>query len=357
MNGILLVINLLFATKVSNDQPPLQQFCKPKPDVKIPDDLIHCGTCQDRCGTVMNPDHFLYCSDIEQRYLCSCDKFCQFYGDCCKDFQEFCIEELKNFKDISKQYPFKHNPSDFICKSFSTVEGNNLQNLVIDTCPDGSKCEFTTVVKGDVDTCLPEYDVHRGIHYISEKCATCNGVMDGTPWSFVADCLLSPPDYSQLSTNIEEAEGLSLMCNNIVTLYLPYGELRPCIKDMKSSCPPSCQNKNLKSLCAKEPISLTSLKFHLEVYKNEYCAICNGEEYWDNGNSIRCTMCNIMTGESENGDVGLPGSPGSPGDPGPPGVPGPDDIGPPGPKGYMGISLVGLKGEPSLPGQIRNNFF
>ena len=269
------------------------------PEVKIPDDLIHCGTCQTRCGTIINPDHFVHCSDIEPKYLCSCDKFCNFYGDCCKDFQAFCSKDFRQYQDISKQYPFERNPSDFICMSFNAMDGVSFQNLVIDTCSDGSKCEFTTDVKTNVDTFLPLYDVHRGIHYVSRKCAICNGVLTGTPWTLIADCLQSHPDYRQtfLSSSIEKTEGLTLKCNNIVTMYSPSGVPRPCLKEMKFSCHSSCQNKNLSSLCTKEPVSLTSLKFHLEVYKNEYCAMCNGKEEWDNVNSIQCTMCNTMIGK------------------------------------------------------------
>ena len=115
---------------------------------------------------------------------------------------------------------------------------------------------------------------------------------------------------------------------------------KPDLEDVISKCKTSCRNE-VVSLCKSESMSLTNLKFHLEVYKNEYCALCNGEELWDNILSIRCTMCNTMEGlKGDPGEPGLSGPSGPPGHPGPPGptgLSGSTDVGPPGLKGYSGL--------------------
>ena len=163
----------------------LEQFCDP--GVAIPDGLIKCGTCKNRCGTIINPDHF-QCPDREIKHLCSCDKFCKFHGDCCNDFKSSCSDEFKTYQDILQKYPSKQRPDDFICQTFKTVGNVNFQYLVIHTCSDGSQCVFTSTMNDDITTFVPVYDIHRGIHYISEQCAICNGIMDIISWNVIADC-------------------------------------------------------------------------------------------------------------------------------------------------------------------------
>ena len=337
----------------------LQQYCEP--GAKIPEDLTHCGTCQNRCGTKLNPDHFEQHSEKRPKHLCSCDKFCSFHGDCCKDFQTSCPEELTKFKDISKQYPLNHNPSDFICEKCNAIGDKTFQNLLIHTCLDGSECDFGSDVHFGINMFLPMYDIHRGVHYISEKCAMCNAATDVKSWNAIVDCLKHSSKSAIHSEYLlskkwivtaKDTTGLFLICKKTKVLFSPFGETRPCVKNIKSTCRPSCQNKNLVDLCEKQPLSLTNLKFHLEGYRNEYCAVCNGQEPWDSVDSIRCTMYNTMVGPSIDGDVGLPGPPGMKGiagPPGPPGPPGSANMGPQGLKGYSGILIKGPKGESSVP--------
>ena len=112
-----------------NEHTLLQTFCEP--GVKIPTNLIQCGSCQNRCGTKLNPDHFKSCLDVKLKYLCSCDKFCNFHGDCCEDFNTTCLNEFRQYQDITHKYPFNHVPSDFICKKFNVNGNAHFHNLVI----------------------------------------------------------------------------------------------------------------------------------------------------------------------------------------------------------------------------------
>ena len=307
--------------------------------------MIKCGSCKDKCGTTLNPND-LWCG-VSTRHLCSCDQFCRFHGDCCQDFEQFCPKEFREFQDISKNHPFHRVPADFTCKTFDIIGDDTIQNLVIVTCPDGSKCKFTPKIDSNMDDSLPVYDMHRGVHYISEQCAKCNEASHVKPWNIVADCIESEDSDSYQP---KQDSGLVTKCKQFAIYFSPTGVTRPCIIDMISSCRSTCKNEQLKYLCEKGPMSLANLKFHLKTYRNEYCAMCNGDQPWDNIENIRCTLCDAHQGPP--GSKGLPGpkgykgDQGLPGPPGPPGLPGSDQMGPPGPKGYNGLFIRGPKGEP-----------
>ena len=306
------------------------------------------GTCENRCGAKINPDSFS--SNSEEKQLCSCDQYCRFNGDCCGDFQVFCSHfKFPDVQKISGEHTeIKQSGSDFMCQRFRNLEGGGFFNLVIHTCPDGSECQFKSHMNDDIDTFLPMYDTYRGIHYISGQCAKCNGASLIKPWNFIIDCVKSSSEYPHTSNT-----GLSLShCEKTAISYSPIGETRPCLPDVKSTCRASCQNKKLKSLCETGPISLSNVKFHLEIYKNEYCAMCNTVEPWATRAAIRCTYYETMKGplgpRGQPGQRGRPGPQGPLGRPGPPGPPGSSLLGPPGPKGFRGMSLRGPKGQKGM---------
>ena len=100
-------------TKAPGD--PLEPFCEP--DAEIPDDLIQCGSCQNRCGTKTNP------RDLQspgKGATCSCDLFCGYHGDCCQDFHESCPKESQKFEENTALYPSLFNHTDFKCFSFQS---------------------------------------------------------------------------------------------------------------------------------------------------------------------------------------------------------------------------------------------
>ena len=162
--------------------PPGGDSLKPlcEPSAQIPDDLIQCGSCESRCGTKTDPNDLSYGG----KAMCSCDEFCGYYGDCCQDFQDLCPMEFKNLQGRFEQYPSTFHRNDFECRSFEGYRNN----LVVHTCPDGSECEFTEELNEDVNTFVPMYDVHRGVHYISGQCAICNGAREVEPWKVTLEC-------------------------------------------------------------------------------------------------------------------------------------------------------------------------
>ena len=254
----------------------LESFCEP--DAEIPDDLIQCGSCENRCGKMINPDDLYFSS--EPYRLCACDKFCHFHGDCCHDFQDFCPKEFHDFQKASEQYPFTQNYYDFKCQYFQGP-GNN---MVVHTCPDGSECEFTPELSEDVNTFVPMYDIHRGVHYISGQCAVCNGAPDVIPWGVSLVCLQTPPipgvpeqEDSTISSEDSLTKAIDLQSGACSLNYTISGRPRPCVsEDIITSCPSGCQNLEVISRCESGSLTLTVLDSFF-IYKNAHCALCNGE--------------------------------------------------------------------------------
>ena len=170
-------------------------FCCDDFQATCPDEYA-VTSCSNRCGNKAYPDD-LICFGGPR--LCSCDQYCGFHGDCCSDFQQSCPEEFQDFRKTLELYPFNRTFHDFHCTSFPSQdepsEENNyttfqgsIYNLMITTCLDGSDCEFTTELNEDVNTFVPMYDIHRGVHYISGQCAMCNGARQVEPWDVTLNC-------------------------------------------------------------------------------------------------------------------------------------------------------------------------
>ena len=243
----------------------LPELCEE--DAEIPDDIVQCGSCRDRCGTVLDPTYPEY-------FMCSCNTFCGFRGDCCEDFQHFCPEMFQKYLDVSQLYIPDHFKCMGIGSSYSLRD-----NLMITRCSNGSECEFTRELNEDVNTFVPMYDIHTGVHYISGYCAMCNEAMDVTPWNVELKCELVPElkEY-EASGTVNSTETLldtrdygncTVECNHDRAIF--------CSGSLISTCPSSCQNEALVSRCESGYQAATTL-FDGEkdkVYRNVYCATCN----------------------------------------------------------------------------------
>ena len=282
---ILFVHNLLYLSQLSDGLVPLQTLCEP--GAEIPDDLIQCGSCENRCGSKTNPDHFVSCPDREHKYVCSCDRFCGFHGDCCHDFQKFCRNEFVGFQRISREFPFHHDAGDLGCFTFKSTS-ETFNNLMIHTCPDGSECEYNREISENLNTIVPMYDTLRRIHYMSRQCAFCNGATDLKPWKVFFECEFSHRVFEG-SHQVDSQEKLHVVknSNRCKLSYNIVGESRPCYENLKSTCLESCENEDVKTRCETGSSSLTNIKYNLFAFKNEYCALCNSEQSWDTVGILR----------------------------------------------------------------------
>ena len=288
------------ATHAQNPLPPvrtppggdsLEPLCEP--DARIPDDLIQCGSCENNCGFPTNP---------ERRIMCSCDRFCGFYGDCCQDFQELCPMEFESWQSRFERFPSAFHRNDFECRSFLLGFKGYENNLVIHTCPDGSECEFTPELNEDVNTFVPMYDVHRGVHYISGQCAVCNGAREVEPWKVTLECDPVEEHKNYIDTGIiNSTESLTDVKNSgrCSLEYFISGEQRPCFNPVVSDCSASCENQVLISLCKSGYQSLTvgyQISGGETVYRNAYCATCNAVD----GATTDNLMCSVTFSQRPN---------------------------------------------------------
>ena len=156
MNRVLMwTLLLTFRFRLHHaDSTDLGSFCEP--DALIPDELIHCGSCDGRCG---NPPATGF--GFESLLQCNCDQWCLLYGDCCRNFQNICPQEFTKAERVIADYPNQHGHQKFHCR----------QDVVtMTTCPDGSACQYSEQLNDDVNTFVPMYDVTNNIHYVSGYC-------------------------------------------------------------------------------------------------------------------------------------------------------------------------------------------
>ena len=187
-------------------------------------------------------------------------------------------------------YPFNRTFKDFQCKSFLetvknlTIPDKYFHAFMISTCPDGTKCEFTTELSEDVNNSTPMYDVHRGVHCITGQCAMCNGATEVTPWGVKLNCDVVPEPKDNFDSglmNLTEPPSDTKNSASCAITYRVSGDVRPCDSSIiTSTCSASCHNQNLTNLCNSDFVSLTFDEYRRRVYKNGYCAMCNYEKTW-----------------------------------------------------------------------------
>ena len=149
----------------------LGSFCEP--DAEIPDDLIHCGTCEGRCGNPATGTGY-------ELLQCNCDQLCLLYGDCCRDFQALCSHEFIKAQEVIAAFPNQNGHQNFKCRQHV---------FVMATCSDGSPCRYSETLNDDVNTFVPMYDVTKDIHYVSGYCALCNMAVNVIPWNVSLNCM------------------------------------------------------------------------------------------------------------------------------------------------------------------------
>ena len=249
----------------------LGSFCQP--DAVIPDDLIHCGSCEGRCG---NPE-----ATRSGLLQCNCDQLCLLYGDCCRDFQAHCSEEFINAQGVIARFPNQHGRQNFKCRQ---------DVLTMATCLDGSPCQYSETLNDDVNTFVPMYDITKDIHYVSGYCAVCNGAVNVIPWDVSLKCIrttrlsLFSTDVPNMNKQIDEVNSTesfnqirqSTSCSLQLTgLTLMKG--RKCESSVISSCSNNnCENQELIEKCESSTVlEYTYLGSIKQPFRNPYCALCS----------------------------------------------------------------------------------
>lgn len=189
-------------------------------------------SCRNRCGETAD----------DEDYTCHCDQSCFKYGDCCVDVQEHCSMDALADPPALRP-PCIYDPDSYLDQSF----------LYVSTCPHAA--DINSDEDDDDDVKVLGED---GIVYANAARARCNGATSAVPLVLV--------------DNSEAESG-----NHSTGLFV-----RTCVKAVDT-----CRTKgtlfgerSLESLCAafQGPVrSFPAAGRKRRLYKNAYCALCNGD--------------------------------------------------------------------------------
>ena len=241
---------------------------------------LGCESCTGRCGQKFEG--------------CSCDIACIVYQDCCSDFQNQC-PQLHTTGII--------NAADFIISGSSCVSirktlyggssvpfGVLTHGLMVTKClSDNVDCEYSFE---DIPTILrlgaPVFHRIYNVTYVNGKCARCNGIpaqnLEQLPMELACNSppildLYSDESYQNIfDSSVSLIEDLMASGVECYASFSFFETLRGCSLATIRSCPNYCLNTNLTKLCTAsgiDQIADTSVEKR-PVYKNIYCALCNG---------------------------------------------------------------------------------
>ena len=256
------------------------------PSNDIPTDLQLpvCGTCANKCG---EPEL--------SSMLCSCDRLCPFYRDCCSDFRAECPELFEEYvlmtqnvgtPKLSCERLYMRNADSVVLKTF---------NMVSYCQPSESPCEFDLFSpEAIIQYGSPILDIYTGLYFVNSACAACNGIPSQSTLALqtTLGCVEEDVDMPEPGDHLllESATELPPPKANVVlqefienrncrvSFVFPSAPRR-CI-DSVHSCPESCAETNLTRLCRDSGQGYVIVENN--VYNNIYCALCN------KGTAVNC---------------------------------------------------------------------
>ena len=280
--------------------------------------LDNCPSCQGRCGQVGTVSKL--------QVLCSCDRTCMVYQDCCPDFESLCSDQFNLGLIIQKSMSASW---DSKCVTLLIDDGrvkSKEKFLFISEC-DGTKYDLA-VTHGIPPTKegVPVEDMTTGLFFINYDCAKCHGARKLRPMQITSDFYLKPckedlahpyPDVNGRPSHTETlsrgmsadrkstdtdpdktAAGMEASPQDINTgesqtlipLLISSGTIfsisyefvgepaRRCYDKLLDRCSDSCSNNKLAELCLRSGFMYTTSRetgYEYVTFKNVYCAICH----------------------------------------------------------------------------------
>lgn len=236
------------------------------------DSFVGCYKTHDTCHTSGR------LHQSRRRITCSCDEDCEDYGNCCVDHK---------FVNVTNE---TMNKIRYSCSKTGTYTGY----FALASCPSfwrnayvRSLCEGTNNDETDVFLQVPVSNRDTLLTYSNIYCAFCNGDRNIEFWSVDARC----PNSS--ASNFTDNTDLRLCSNHFRAPqhHLQSKEpanihLKKCRHDVINKCPQhwmfQLQNQTAMEIAVKcallyTPVSLFGIwTSEATIYKNEFCAICNG---------------------------------------------------------------------------------
>ena len=276
--------------------------------------LEGCPSCQGRCGEVGTVSL--------AKVLCSCDRACLVYLDCCPDFELLCPQQYTQGLILSNSMS---GSWDSKCLTFDRYDGRKISHLFISEC-NGTAYEL--VVTRGVPTAsggVPVEDMTTGLFFINYDCAKCHGATNLRPMQIMLhydlqQCDLSQEDPIKRHPNVNTrprhnetqfrepqidresadtgirkttagmenpggtmpGEGRETVIPLLISPGAPklrYAFVgkptRRCYDGMIDRCSETCSNNKLIELCMKSGFMYTTInEYRFATFKNVYCAIC-----------------------------------------------------------------------------------
>ena len=242
--------------------------------------------------------------DPSTYYKCYCDNAChQTFKDCCPDFVKTCGPQQET-REKSKT-SWKCFELDLALRRNCYLYGPTGIWMVWNcseswpTDETRAKCENASEkFSYPIEDFLPVVG-KNGFTFRNKHCAVCNGIKNYITWEIVIQGFITPPrDYS-----IDEKLQFALANGGYIERIGP-GEEQPRRYCAGIRYKDTCSNKTHPDYdkCKKGPVETVS-KIPYRYYKNEYCALCNGESKGTNniwGRSLAVCL-NPTTGELPEG--------------------------------------------------------
>ena len=239
------------------------------------------GTCANKCGEIQ-PKF--------QNYLCSCDRMCSVFKDCCPDISYECPQLFKESTQIAERL----GTSTASCESINVKLGNSMVGrslMLVSYCQTRkSPCEFDfESVESLLQYGSPVLNKHSGLYFVNSACAACNGIPSQSLLAvettvFCNEHSASAPapgdyyDHLSLGSTVESPLEANVVLQEFIgnrSCQIAFDfptPLRRCINNIHS-CPESCAENNLTHLCRDSWQSF--VRVGKTIYNNVYCVLCN----------------------------------------------------------------------------------
>ncbi len=263
---------------------PVNYFCQ-KDAGSVISKPQGCPSCIANCGSVT----FLQMNKGPKR-LCSCDKLCHFYNDCCEDFPTACPVIYKEAEKLA----LKLTTDDLTCKNIRAYDSSIYHfDMPLVTRCEGAICskDYKWNLKDvNFNEDIPVTDTETGIHYANWHCAKCAGVTHFIPWTVRVHAFAMETDDIQNNITVirhfDEIQAIldsSDFLGSQISLEPPEGNnVRECVPPqvLHNTCSEDCNmNLELVTLCENGSHIITGHDAFLgAAFKNYYCALCSWNE-------------------------------------------------------------------------------
>uniref|UniRef100_A0A147BFY7 Putative g-protein coupled receptor n=1 Tax=Ixodes ricinus TaxID=34613 RepID=A0A147BFY7_IXORI len=197
---------------------------------KFPPRCVATDSCRGRCNESRKSDDF----------TCHCDQLCLRYGDCCVDVHQYCVLNSTGEKNLAR-HPCMYDHESLPHQSFRYV----------------SDCRDELDSIGDEKDHLGKVLGKDGIVYSNMSCARCNGAVDAVPLALLENLA---DDGGEQATPFVRACVVAVDTCKMASI--------------------AFRTRDLNTLCAiyQGPVrSIRRPNRKRKLYKNAYCAICNGD--------------------------------------------------------------------------------